>query len=252
VLDLCCGIGRHSIGLAKKGHSVTGLDFNSDYVKRAEGLSLPLRIRPNFMQADMRKIPFANKFDAVYCFWSSFGYYDADTNLGILKGLIKAMKPGGRFLLDIINRDFVLRHFQPRDWTKTGRGYIMEKRVYHTDTSRMLTTWYFAGDGHIIRKQSDIRLYGLPEIEALLASAGFRVTARFGDANQASIGFDAPRLIIASSSPGEQLKPPPSRMQGGRNNRRWGKPQARAGETGRGRGGERFNRRMGERVKGRF
>lgn len=226
VLDLCCGIGRHSIGLARKGYTMFGLDFNPDYIKRAQSLSLTMRVRPTFMQGDMRKIPFANKFDAAFCFWSSFGFYDADTDLGILKGLVKALKPGGRFLLDVINRDFVLHHFRPRDWTKAGRGYVMEKRVYHTETSRMLTTWYFAGDGHITRKQSDTRLYGFYELEAMLANAGFRVIERFGNIDRARPGFDVPRLIIVSSSPRMEAKaPPPQRAPGGRDNRRWGNPR---------------------------
>jgi ubiquinone/menaquinone biosynthesis C-methylase UbiE len=208
VLDLCCGIGRHSIALARKDYTMTGMDFNPDYIKRAQSLSLTLRVRPTFIQGDMRKIPFANKFDAAICIWSSFGFYSDDTDLGILKGLAKALKPGARFLLDIINRDFVLRHFRPRDWTKAGRGYVMEKRVYYSDTSRMATTWYFAGEGRITRKQSDMRLYGLHEIEAVLANAGFRVTERFGDLNRARPGFDAPRLLLVSSTQGSRGKAP--------------------------------------------
>jgi SAM-dependent methyltransferase len=215
VLDLCCGIGRHSIPLARRGYMMTGIDFNRDYIKKAQSLSLTLRVRPDFIQGDMRNIPYANKFDAAICIWSSFGFYSDETDLGILKGLTKALKPGGRFLLDVINRDFVMRHFRPRDWTKAGRGYVMEKRVYYTETSRILTTWYFAGEGRITRKQSDMRLYGLREIESVLANAGFRVTERYGDLNRARPGFDAPRLLLVSSTSGMRGKAPAPRPRAG-------------------------------------
>ncbi len=198
LLDLCCGIGRHSIPLAKKGYRVTGMDFNPDYIKKAKSLALTQRTRPVFIEGDMRKIPYANRFDAAICMWSSFGFFNEETDLGILKGLAKALKPRGRFLLEVANRDNIIRYFQQRDWVRAGKGYVMEKRVFHTDTSRMITTWLFAGGGRITRKRSDMRLYSLHELEAMVIKAGFRVTNRFGDLNRARPGLNTPRLILVS------------------------------------------------------
>jgi SAM-dependent methyltransferase len=198
VLDLCCGIGRHSIGLAKKGYRMTGIDFNRDYIKKAKSLSMNMRLRPTFIDADMRTIPFINKFEATICMWSSFGYFNEETDLDILRGVAKALRNGGRFLLEVANRDYILRHFQPRDWVKAGKGYIMEKRVFHSDTSRLLTTWIFAGGGGITRKRSDVRLYSLYELEKMLPKAGFRVTARYGDINRTRPSLYTPRLLLVS------------------------------------------------------
>lgn len=201
ILDLCCGIGRHSIGLAEKGYAVTGIDFNPDYIKKAQASSMTLRTRPTFLEGDMRRLPFANMFDAAICMWSSFGYFDEETDLGILKGLTKALKKGGRFLIEVASRDFIIRHFRERDWAKAGRGYVMERRVFYTDKSRMVTTWIFAAEGRLIRKTSDMRLYGLNELEALMARAGFRVSDRFGDLDRSRPGLETPRLMLVASSP---------------------------------------------------
>jgi len=200
LLALCCGIGRHSIPLAEKGYMVTGIDFNPDYIKRAQASCLTLRTRPTFLETDMRKLPFVNMFDAAICMWSSFGYFSEETDFGILKGLTKALKRGGRFLIEVANRDYILRHFRDRDWTKAGRGYIMEKRVFYPDKSRMATTWIFAAEGHIIRKMSDMRLYGLNEIESMLVKAGFKISDRFGGFDRSRPSLETQRLILVAST----------------------------------------------------
>jgi SAM-dependent methyltransferase len=200
LLDIGCGIGRHSVALANKGLRVTGLDFNADYIKRAKSLALATRIRPTFVEGDMRKLPYVNKFDAAVCFWSSFGFFDDDVNFAILKNIHKALKNGGRFLLDVTNRDFLIRYYQQKSWTKTGRGYVLEKRLINVETSRIATTWHFIGGGSPVRKKSDIRLYSLHELESILARAGFKANARYGDINRARPNLNTPRLIICSTA----------------------------------------------------
>src|SRR5271163_3153309 len=65
VLDLCCGQGRHSVQLAKRGLKVTGLDLNPDYVKLARQAAQAAQVEIDTIAADMREIPFENKFDAI-------------------------------------------------------------------------------------------------------------------------------------------------------------------------------------------
>ncbi|MCX6356459.1 MAG: class I SAM-dependent methyltransferase [Candidatus Aureabacteria bacterium] len=200
LLDICCGIGRHSIPLAQQGYLVTGIDFKPEYLTKAQAEAFTLKNRPAFLEADMRKLPFVNLFDAAICIWSSFGYFDEEADLGILKGVAKALKKGGRFLIDVANRDYILRHFRERDWTKAGKGYIMERRIFHVDKSLIVTTWVFAGEGHIVLRTSEMRLYSLIELESMLVRAGFRVSERFGDFNRARPSIETPRLILVAST----------------------------------------------------
>lgn len=194
VLDLCCGIGRIGIPLAKKGYRVTGLDSSRDYIRKAKSDSMAMKARPVFHEGDARKIPFVNKFDACFCAWLSFGMHDEEADLRVLRGVAKALRQRGRFLLDVPNRDYVVRHFQQRTWSRAGRGYVMEQRSFHSDTSRLATTWIFAGGGPVTRKKSDIRLYATHEMDALLARAGFKVTKRLATLSGGRPGFNSPRL----------------------------------------------------------
>jgi SAM-dependent methyltransferase len=198
LLDLCCGIGRHSIPLAQKQYRVTGIDANPDYVRTAISNAITKKVDAKFIQGDVRNNPFVNKFEAAICVWSSFGYYSEDDDFRILKGVHKALKANGRFLIDVPNRDFIINHFRPRDWTKAGSGYVMEKRFFQVDSSRMQTSWIFAGDGRLTRKKSEMRLYALHELEALLLKARFKIVKRYGNFQGGRPGLVTPRLILVT------------------------------------------------------
>jgi len=105
VLDLCCGYGRHSIEFAKMGYKVMGLDYSDQYIRMASDKAKKERLtNVQFIKGDMRKIPFENKFDAVVNLFSSFGYFeDESDHQKVLNQVSKSLKRGGVFLLDLQN-----------------------------------------------------------------------------------------------------------------------------------------------------
>jgi ubiquinone/menaquinone biosynthesis C-methylase UbiE len=110
--DICCGVGRHSIPLARRGAEVTGVDFCQKYVelarKRAERLSV------TFVRADMRETGLeAGAFDAVVNLWTSFGYFaDEDDDERALAEWSRLLRPGGRLAMSLVSRDGLMAHFQ--------------------------------------------------------------------------------------------------------------------------------------------
>ena len=108
ILDVGCGYGRHAIELVQKGLIVTGLDLSLPLLIKAADDAQRRSVSVNFVHADMRELPFDRKFDGAYCMLTSFGYFDEDANLKVAEGVARALKPGGRFLLDIVNRDYVV------------------------------------------------------------------------------------------------------------------------------------------------
>src|SRR5215831_10440131 len=79
VLDVPCGVGRHSVELARRGFALTGIDFNPAHVEQARAAASAANVAVRFEVADMRDFVASDRFDAAFCYFGSFGYFsDAD------------------------------------------------------------------------------------------------------------------------------------------------------------------------------
>jgi len=76
VLDLACGIGRHAIGMAAHGYRVTGVDFSPRYLELAREGAARAGVGVEWQHGDMRTLSFERCFEAVYSYFTSFGYFD--------------------------------------------------------------------------------------------------------------------------------------------------------------------------------
>ena len=85
-----------------------GIDLSLPLLIRAADESQRRALSVNFVHADMREMAFDSQFDGAYSFLTSFGYFDEETNLKVAASIYRALKPGGRFLLDTINRDYIV------------------------------------------------------------------------------------------------------------------------------------------------
>ena len=97
------------MALAKRGFQVVGVDFSPKFLDRAQSLaeSQGVRDRAEFVLLDVRKLrelPHAD-FDAVINMFTSFGYYDEETDRSILRQSLELTRPGGVFVLETLSRD---------------------------------------------------------------------------------------------------------------------------------------------------
>jgi SAM-dependent methyltransferase len=176
VLDVGCGYGRHAIELVHRGLNVTGLDLSLPLLIRAADEAQRRSLSVNFVHADMREMPFDKKFDAAYCMLTSFGYFDEDANLKAAEGIARALKPGGRFLLDVVNRDYVVADLPTRIWWEGVGCVVLEEVDFNFHTSRVVTRRSVVfEDGRQLEQEISIRAYSLHELGRLLRQAGFRV-----------------------------------------------------------------------------
>lgn len=167
ILDLCCGPGRHATRLATHGYQIIGIDKNPEAIAQAQ-LNAP-RLT-HFMVHDMRELDSINAtFDGVLNLWHSFGYFDDATNQDILRQIRTRLRPGGRFLLDIYNRES-LEHFPARrHFEKEGVRVVAE---YHWSEKRVRCSLTY--DGGMGADAFEWRIYTPDEIRDLTHALGFR------------------------------------------------------------------------------
>jgi len=111
ILDVPCGYGRHAAGLARRGFRVVGVDLSRAMLAEARRRFVE-RPRLTFVRGDMRRIAFRAEFDAVVNLYTSFGYFTPAQNRAVLRRLARALRPGGRLLID--HRDPVYDATLPR------------------------------------------------------------------------------------------------------------------------------------------
>jgi SAM-dependent methyltransferase len=177
VLDLACGAGRYAEAIAARGARVTGLDYSKELVSVA-AREVPAA---RFVRGDMRTLPFDRPFDAVVMFFTSFGYFRTEEeDRRVLGEVARVLRPGGRFLLDYVSRDEVVRTLVPESDETVGGYRIRSRRWTTKDPLRVEKEVRLTRpDGTSDRYVESVRLYGPEEVLEMLSSAGFAETVVF-------------------------------------------------------------------------
>lgn len=205
VLDLACGAGDHTIEFALRGYNVVGFDYSAGQLGLAEK-RLKTRTKgmrepsvPTFVQGDMRELPYEEAFDGVFCWSTSFGYFDEEKNLAVLQNVHRSLKQGGMFLLDVVNRDYVAPRAPGLVWFEGDRCVCMDDTHLDFFTSRLRVKRTAMFEGGLSRELDySIRLYTLHELGKMLHEAGFKVIEVTGLPAHPGVffGAESPRIII--------------------------------------------------------
>ncbi len=199
VLDLACGHGRHAIELARRGYDVTGQDLNAFFLDKARQDAKQAGVAVRWVQSDMREIPFESEFDAVINMFTAFGYLESDEeDQKVVQQVSRSLKPGGRFLLDVINRERIMRVFNPQEGKVLPDGSLaVTERRFDFATSRnherRVRIW---PNGRKKEVTLSLRMHSLHELISMCHTAGLEHVASFGGNDSSPIGFDSQRCMV--------------------------------------------------------
>ena len=219
ILDLCCGQGRHSLELARRGFaSVEGLDQSKYLLKVAREAARREQLPVTFHEGDARDLGgLENGFDAVLILGNSFGYFvSQEDDLGVMLAVRSAIRAGGTVFLDICDGAILKERFEPRSWEWIEDGLFVCRERQLTDgriVSREVIT--DTSKGVICDQFYAERLYTKDQLADLLARAGFddftvhaQVVAE-SERNQ-DLGMMAHRLFVSAvAGQGRRSRPAP-------------------------------------------
>jgi SAM-dependent methyltransferase len=199
LLDLGCGTGRHAIELARRGYEMVGFDLSLAMLARAGDEAQERSAKLNFVQGDMRDMTFEEQFDGIYCWNTSFGYFEEDKNAQVVERIRRALKLGGLFLLDVVNRDFIMRQSPSLAWFEGDGCVCMDEMNIDFITSRMrVKRTMMLDDGRSREIEYSMRVYSLHELGKILHDHGFKVCEVSGRLGTPGVFFgnESPRTII--------------------------------------------------------
>jgi SAM-dependent methyltransferase len=197
ILDLCCGIGRHSLALARKGFSVTGVDITMPYLDIAsenakqEGLSI------RFIHSDMRNYCDPGSFDLIANLCTSFGYLDSiEEDIKVLQNIYASLAEGGRFVIEILGKEVSAARFCKEQETEYD-GFKMIARSKILDDWSILECRRTIIEGDSSKEVvSYHRLYSATELKGHLKEAGFKNIKVYGSFAGAPYDNEAKSMIM--------------------------------------------------------
>lgn len=190
ILDVACGNGRHSLIFASKGYNVLGIDLSAFLISEAfKKLKTDYRKQNKFLKfeiRDMRSIQHKNEFDLAVNLFSSFGYFEKDSeNFKVLKSISNSLKRGGYFFFDYLNKDNLVKNLVPFDIKKRNRNVIIQvreiknnavyKKIYIIKNNNSKNT------PSINEFSEMIKLYSLAMLKKTMKEAGMKIIKTFGD-----------------------------------------------------------------------
>jgi ubiquinone/menaquinone biosynthesis C-methylase UbiE len=205
ILDVCCGHGRHCIQLAKRGYEVVGVDLSEKLLEVARKRAEELKLLCSFIHKDARKMDFNEEFDFAINMFTSFGFLESDKeDQKILNSVARALKRGGKFLLDFLNCYAIVRHYVSRTAREFEDGSLMVSfRTFDilTGKNRDKTTFIYP-NGQKKSYEIIIRFYTPVELIEMLEIAGLETTHIYGDFQGGKPSLDSSRIIIISQKQG--------------------------------------------------
>ena len=181
VLDLCCGVGRHSAEFARRGWAVTGIDITPSYLDAARDTAESAGVDVEFILEDARRFSRPGAFDLCINLFTSFGYFRTkDEDIALLANCCRNLKPGGSLVLETLGKEVAVRDFiQGESFERAGWKVRTEYAVvgaWEAQTNR----WILEKPGQLIDRSFDLRLYSAVEMLDALHRAGFASASIFG------------------------------------------------------------------------
>jgi SAM-dependent methyltransferase len=206
VLDLCCGPGRCSIALAKRGYSVTGVDRTKFLLDKARAKARAAHLKIEWVRSDMRDFVRPNSFALVLSMLTSFGYFnDRHEDMLVLHNMLASLRPGGACLIEVLGKEHLARIFQSTTSSLLSNGTMMvERHEIFDDWTRVRNEWLLIKNRKVKRFKFHHSVYSGLELRDRLERAGFIDVKLHGNLRGDDYGPNAERLIAIGRKPTRQ------------------------------------------------
>jgi cyclopropane fatty-acyl-phospholipid synthase-like methyltransferase len=204
ILDVGCGTGRHSVGLARRGYLMTGLDISSGMLDEAGKPANEANVKVEWIHADATEFKSNNTFDAAICLCEgAFGLLGKDGDpfehgSSILRNMNRALKPNAKVIFTVVNGLALIRRSKQED--------VEEGRFDPTTMAEVSPMEYDTSEG---KKSLLLRERGFvpTELVMMFRQTGFEVKNVWGGTagkwGRRGIDLDEMEIMVTASKTAE-------------------------------------------------
>jgi SAM-dependent methyltransferase len=205
ILDLACGTGRHSLELVRRGFSVVGSEISSELVTIAREDAGSQDLEATFIEGDLRELDFENEFDIVLNLNDgAVGYFETDEeNQRTFEVISRALKPGGRNLIQVPNVLYARARLPQRSWIPSESMVELVEHRWNKKDRYMEGAMIPLRFGEVIEGLKGIefrqRLYTVDELREVYSSVGMTLERTFHGNGRPKEPTEAQFEIFASA-----------------------------------------------------
>jgi ubiquinone/menaquinone biosynthesis C-methylase UbiE len=200
ILDLCCGVGRHTLCFARLGFQITGVDINQDFldtiaqIARSEGLN-----NVELINCDMTKFRNVNKYDLICNLWDSFGFNSIEEDFKCLRNVYDSLKQNGKFVMEISTTEVTAKRFVPRKWNFENGMYILKERIPDKDLRGLILRTITIKGSEILKFERYMYQYTAYELVDSLKKVGFQKIELFENFKEDAYNYNSNNLVLVAS-----------------------------------------------------
>ena len=193
LLDLCCGNGRISIHMAKKGFKAVGVDISKVFLEDAKIKAEEHKVSKmvSFLEGDVRNLKkvvgkIRQPFDVIVNAWTSIGYFSQKDDLKIFKQARELSRENAVLLIaETMHTEFLALKFVPTGYSEVDNIVLLESRNYDPTTAQLKTDWKFYKKCRenlefIDQIEYELHIYSPSELSSLLRKAGWEPVKFYG------------------------------------------------------------------------
>ena len=196
IVDLCCGFGRITLELARRGFTAVGVDITAAYLNSAREDAAHEKLDIEFIQDDVRSFKRKNAFDVAVNLYNSFGFFEnPDDDLLFLKNAHCSLRNGGALIIDVLGKEIAVRDYTEAEWFERAGFTVLTETMPVDSWGSIWNRWILLKDGTRREKVFIQRLYAASELRSLLYRAGFSAVELYGGWDERAYDHNADTLI---------------------------------------------------------
>jgi SAM-dependent methyltransferase len=204
VLDIMCGYGRHTTGLARKGIHVTAIDNLPEYIDDIQKIAAEENLPLQLIQSDILGYRAAEKFDLAICMGNSLNFFNEEDSLKLMGLVADSLKPGGRFLINSWSlAEIVIKNFTEKSWSYNGDYKVLTDSEYLFNPTRMEMEFIIIDkEGNTETKKAIDYIFSLSEMQKMLQAVGFILKEVYSIPGKKKFTVGEPRAYIVAEKQG--------------------------------------------------